>query len=691
MELKNFFVQDDAGNVLSAATCFLYERGTESLVKVLQGANGLALSNPFMSDQQGLVQFAAPDGLYDLRVVKESRDYRLRMQCNDVTEALASAESSIRVFESRLKEPFDPDNGVGMLGWQRSSASPSVYGLRGLLDSSRINVWEKQFVDLAIKPLSTHGDPKTWDWQPVLQGAINYVIGLAASSGSTYGLPAIVVPAFHYKLLSGITTAPWVKITFSGTTVFDFSGAPLTTVGITVNAKALRLASDVFSYTGPCVDASGGSLLVLGSGISTSEGAGIYIGNDVAGFSVAREVRIANVSVRNFNRAIEFGKYGTYLFSADNLRLENNFYGVVTPQGLVNNSGERMTFTNSIIGGSGNGGAAILHRCDTFDLFFTNCSFDFNHDIIRCESGAAYAAVTFDTCHFEAWDGYLVNWQSGGINFYINLNTCTILPTTYRLANQLKLNSASRNLINFGGSSGSRVDVRIDRPVIRNTNAPYTEDPFIDYDVNAGVGTGRKGCRITGYDAYSYGVHGVRNSVANSDFNFQLNAIGTAVPSMTFWEREVAYNVSDDALVDDGTGKKVLRLRGSSTDNHYIMRAKHFHPVNAGDTVFTWAALSIKGLAMPEGSRPEHPNVQLGCDIALADGTFIHGAALTVGMGTVFADSGNPNYSEGKSRYISSTSYGYLVPAGIVAVRPRIMFSNFKGDLYVSRIGMWTQ
>lgn len=86
MELKNFFVQDDAGNILPEATCYLYVRGTELLIEGLQGSNGIALSNPFMSDQQGLIQFAVPDGLYDLRAVKDGRDYRLQVQSNDVMQ-----------------------------------------------------------------------------------------------------------------------------------------------------------------------------------------------------------------------------------------------------------------------------------------------------------------------------------------------------------------------------------------------------------------------------------------------------------------------------------------------------------------------------------------------------------------------------------------------------------------------------
>ena len=127
MELKNYFTQDEAGNILSGATCYLYVRGTESLIEELLDAKGLALDNPFVSDQQGLVQFAAPNGLYDLRVVKGSRDYRLQMQCNDVTETAAAAENAARALEDRLKEPTDPSKGSGMVAHKRTTLHIKLY------------------------------------------------------------------------------------------------------------------------------------------------------------------------------------------------------------------------------------------------------------------------------------------------------------------------------------------------------------------------------------------------------------------------------------------------------------------------------------------------------------------------------------------------------------------------------------
>lgn len=94
MEIKNFFAQDEAGNVLGGATCFLYFRGTESLVTGLLKATGAPLSNPFVTDKNGMIQFAASNGGYDLRVVKGERDFRLLIQFNDVSETAAAVKAA---------------------------------------------------------------------------------------------------------------------------------------------------------------------------------------------------------------------------------------------------------------------------------------------------------------------------------------------------------------------------------------------------------------------------------------------------------------------------------------------------------------------------------------------------------------------------------------------------------------------
>lgn len=94
MELKNFFVQDDQGNKLPGAECYLYQRGTESPAPGAVKANGAPLDFPFTSDNDGFVQLAAPNGLYDLRVTSIGRDYRIRLQFNDVGESIESAQAA---------------------------------------------------------------------------------------------------------------------------------------------------------------------------------------------------------------------------------------------------------------------------------------------------------------------------------------------------------------------------------------------------------------------------------------------------------------------------------------------------------------------------------------------------------------------------------------------------------------------
>lgn len=94
MQLKNFFAQDDEGRKMPGATCFVYERGTGNLVNGLRKANGVALSNPFQADGNGLIQFGAPSGLYDVRVASNDRDYRMPVQFLDVSETLEAANDA---------------------------------------------------------------------------------------------------------------------------------------------------------------------------------------------------------------------------------------------------------------------------------------------------------------------------------------------------------------------------------------------------------------------------------------------------------------------------------------------------------------------------------------------------------------------------------------------------------------------
>ena len=92
MELKNYFAQNAAGDILPDAQAYLYLPGTTTLVSGLLTAAGTAQGNPVAATAQGLLQFAAPNGVYDLRITAPGREYTLRIQCNDVAESVTAAQ-----------------------------------------------------------------------------------------------------------------------------------------------------------------------------------------------------------------------------------------------------------------------------------------------------------------------------------------------------------------------------------------------------------------------------------------------------------------------------------------------------------------------------------------------------------------------------------------------------------------------
>lgn len=182
MELKNFFAQDDQGNILGGAVCYLYQRGTKSLVSELQASNGLALDNPFAADQHGLIQFAVPNGIYDLRVVKGSRDYRLQVQCNDVTETAEAAEGAARALEEKLA---NPSSGAGIVKYKN-------HGLAGIAGIDTVDVNKKLTETVSLYDFGAKGGEA--DDSVPLKYALSWLYGgsdrtLLIPQGGTFRAP----------------------------------------------------------------------------------------------------------------------------------------------------------------------------------------------------------------------------------------------------------------------------------------------------------------------------------------------------------------------------------------------------------------------------------------------------------------------------------------------------------------------
>lgn len=93
MEIKNYFAQNAQGDILPGAQVDVFFPGTLTHVPTLQNAEGGAKANPFFADTKGLIQFAAPDGFYDMKVTAGAASYVLRIQCVDLETKVSEAEA----------------------------------------------------------------------------------------------------------------------------------------------------------------------------------------------------------------------------------------------------------------------------------------------------------------------------------------------------------------------------------------------------------------------------------------------------------------------------------------------------------------------------------------------------------------------------------------------------------------------
>lgn len=95
MELKTYFAQDAAGNIISSAIVNVFLQGTTTLATGLTRADGTPLENPFAADGAGRIQFRAPDGYYDVQVSAGPGIIQtLTIQCVDYSEAKSAAEQA---------------------------------------------------------------------------------------------------------------------------------------------------------------------------------------------------------------------------------------------------------------------------------------------------------------------------------------------------------------------------------------------------------------------------------------------------------------------------------------------------------------------------------------------------------------------------------------------------------------------
>lgn len=579
-----------------------------------------------------------------------------------------------------LANYLDALKGAGMVGYHRSALSIDIRTAAQMFDSNAVSVREKQFVDL-ITDRPNPADYTTWDWQPAIQGAINYVYNIAFAAQRINALPAVVLPGALYRCKSTITTYPWIKLASLGPVTLDFDAAAVNVGGVVIHNKVTWTQTgvnvSVSSALSPCLDGSRGAIYLRGQGVGTSTATAISVGNDVNGYDPVRDVQVCNVFANRWRSAVDFQAYDTYLTTFKSCRLEFNEYNIRTPLPPFQNSGERIAFIDCVLAGAGV--ASILSRGPGFDLHFLNTSLDFNEDVLRIDGGT-YSSFHFTNCHFEGWDGAVVNCLTAASWCFVNMVSCTYLPTTY-LSGVSGQNSAGRPMfITSGtGSPGNGVQINIMNPRIGVVQRCYSEEPFLS--------TGGGQVHIVGATMYERNFAGTAYTQGMRDWTFQKDADGTLATALTAWTFDNTNLITaPSSKLTTVSGKKVLQVTSSDSGStsYFRLTAKDRTPVQPGQIVWAWAACSLSGTT---GSANIQPNVQFydSTGAALPDPPLYSSYV----MRTAFNDATMPNYASGDTRYLSTEPMPYRAPPGAVSVAFRSLFATFGGVLNVSRASVW--
>lgn len=144
MELKTYFAQDAAGNIISSAIVNVFLQGTTTLATGLTRADGSPLENPFAADGAGRIQFRAPDGYYDVQVSAGPGIIQtLTIQCVDYAEAKANAD--------RAEAAADR---ADVSAEQAQNALNSITGINTNFEQNSREQWRRSLAEAGITLVS---------------------------------------------------------------------------------------------------------------------------------------------------------------------------------------------------------------------------------------------------------------------------------------------------------------------------------------------------------------------------------------------------------------------------------------------------------------------------------------------------------------------------------------------------------
>lgn len=153
MELKTYFAQDAAGNIISSAIVNVFLQGTTTLATGLTRADGTPLENPFAADGAGRIQFRAPDGYYDVQVSAGPGIIQtLTIQCVDYAEAKANADRAEAAADRADVSAEQVADAVALRGDLSAAEGSKRVGFSLSAIGAAIRTVFQKLLDVAVSP-----------------------------------------------------------------------------------------------------------------------------------------------------------------------------------------------------------------------------------------------------------------------------------------------------------------------------------------------------------------------------------------------------------------------------------------------------------------------------------------------------------------------------------------------------------
>lgn len=349
MELKTYFAQDAAGNIISSAIVNVFLQGTNTPAAGLTRADGTPLENPFAADGAGRIQFRAPDGYYDIQVSAGSGIIQtLTIQCVDYSGAKADADRAESAADRADVSAEQVADAVALRG---DLAEPGGLALIGPGVISR-------GLDKFSVMQGRSGEPFSKDYTRGIAVQLNEPIIGDGSPVSTAQINLIEINADQLNVVDD--TSPGTKV--DGFMVFHKYGGPGTKGGRHAIEAILsqNAATDSSNTDRNYVGVAGTSSSSTGDGgTSAADAKGTYYGGNFVGILNSGAQYVQVVTGAEFNVGIKTGASANIRTGLQIGSLGNDRGGVIDAGIMFNCGPSNPAFRSGIHFGKQTGGSPL--------------------------------------------------------------------------------------------------------------------------------------------------------------------------------------------------------------------------------------------------------------------------------------------------------------------------------------------